>query len=85
MGRGDETVPDHSDEGHSVDDPGVDDVLGRLTFKLSEQGGDGERPTRDDRSDVGVDELGELIAVGACEQANLGGELPGDRTHGVTS
>ena len=42
MGRGDETVPDHSDEGHPVDDPRVDDVLGRLTFELGEQCGDGK-------------------------------------------
>ena len=57
--------------GLALDDPRVDDVLAGIAFHLTQQRGHGNRTTGDDRLDVCVDEIGELVAIVASKGSNL--------------
>jgi hypothetical protein len=60
--------------GHQRDplgDPGVDDELAGVALQLAQHRVDRHRHTRHDGLDVGVDQRGELLAVGAAEGAYL--------------
>ena len=76
------TVPVQMHRGHqsirfdrhprlAFDDPGVDDVLGGIAFHLTQQRGHRNRTAGDDRFDVRVDEIGELVAIVASKGSNL--------------
>jgi hypothetical protein len=56
--------------------PGVDDELARVALQLAHDGVDRHRDARHDRLDVGVDQRGQLLAVGPAERAHT------DRGHG---
>jgi hypothetical protein len=71
VGGGGDAVTAHGHEGLSLDHPVVDDVLGRVSLQLGQQGGGGHGPAGDDGGDVGVDQLRELIPVGAGKRAKF--------------
>jgi hypothetical protein len=76
---GHDAIADARHERRARDRPRIDDRLLGLALELAQHRVDRHRHTRQDGLDVGVDERGELLAVGALERTDL------DRRHGGTS
>jgi len=72
----DDAVGDDRHEGRALDRPRVDDVLVGLALEAAHDGVDRHGDAGQDRLDMGIDERGDLISVGATEGTNF------DRRHG---
>ena len=59
------------DQGGPLGHPGVDDELPGVALQLAHDGVDRHRDAGHDGLDVGVDQRGELLAVGPAERAHL--------------
>jgi len=71
MRRRDDSVALDRDERRTLSHPRIDDELTGLALELAKQAGDRDGAPGHDGGDVGVDEPGQLLAIGTTKRTHL--------------